>query len=270
MQLVDSHCHLDDHQYDQDREAILARATVAGLKYLLSIGTGDGPPDLEVAIRQAESASAVLATVGVHPNDALKISASTFPHLKSLLSHPKVVAIGEIGLDYHWGIPPGEQEAVFRRQLQMAAEADMPVIIHTRDAWADTFRVLREEWTGATAACVIHCFTGNAGQANEFLELGCTLAFGGVTTFPKSTAVREALLATPKDRLLLETDAPYLAPIPYRGKRNEPSYVLHTARAIADMRGESVESLAIATTQNFERIFLRGKAGLGPAEPPTH
>lgn len=270
MQFVDSHCHLDDKQYDDDRPAVLARAREAGLKYLLAIGTGEGPPDLEAAVRQAEDSAPVLATVGVHPNDAPKISAETFPHLERLFRHPKVVAIGEIGLDYHWGVPREQQEPVFRRQLQMARVAHMPVIIHTRDAWDDTLSVLRQEWDNAAPACVMHCFTGDARQAETFLSLGCSLAFGGVATFPKSEAIREAARITPADRLLLETDAPYLAPLPYRGKRNEPSYLLHTARVLADVRQESLEQLAAQTTANFERIFLTRKPGLLRADQPLN
>lgn len=262
MQLVDSHCHLDDQQFEEDRAAVLERAHAVGLKYMLSIGTGKGPPDLAVAIRQAETSASILATVGVHPNDAPKVSDTTFPHLQDLLAHPKVVAVGEIGLDYHWGVPKEQQEPVFRRQLQMAAAANMPVIIHTRDAWEDTLAILREEWGPDHPACVMHCFTGDAAQAQTALALGCTLAYGGVATFPKASAIREAARATPAHRLLVETDAPYLAPVPFRGKRNEPSYVSHTARVLAETRGESLAELAAGTTANFERIFLAGRAGL--------
>ena len=266
MQLVDSHCHLDDKQYDDDRTAVVARARAAGLKWMLSIGPGVGPPDLEAAIRLAESAPQILATVGVHPNDCEKISEATFPHLERLMRHPKVVAIGEIGLDYYWSAPGSasraQQEPVFRRQLQLAASANMPVIIHTRDAWNDTFSILKEEWSGLKPPCVMHCFTGDAAQAESFLALGCYLAFGGVATFPKSDSVREAARITPASRLLIETDAPYLAPVPHRGKRNEPAYVLHTATLLAQLRNVSPAELAGQTKANFERIFLAGKPDL--------
>ena len=262
MEFVDSHCHLDDQQFTADRAAVLERAEVAGLKYLLSIGTGDGPPDLEAAIRQAETSPFVLASVGVHPNDAPKLTADTFPHLEALLQHPKVVALGEIGLDYHWGVPKDVQEPVFRRQLQMAAKAGVPVIIHTRDAWVDTLAVLREEWASTGLPCLMHCFTGDSAMAEECLALGCTLAFGGVTTYPKSGAIRDALARIPANRLLLETDAPYLPPVPYRGKRNEPAHLLHTARTVASVRSESIEQLARQTTANFESIFLARKPAL--------
>lgn len=256
MNLVDSHCHLDDKQFAEDRDAIIERAREAGLKYILGIGTGNGPPDLEAAIRIADAFPFVYATVGVHPNDAPKLDGSnTFSHLKDLLAHPKVVAIGEIGLDYHWGVPKEMQEPLFRRQLEIAAEDGMPVVIHTRDAWEDTLAILREQWAPTKLPCVMHCFTGDTRQAEECLELGFYLAFGGVTTFPKAGSIREAARITLADHLLLETDAPYLAPVPHRGKRNEPAFVAHTAAAIAAVRGEPQEQLAEKTTANFKRIF---------------
>ena len=257
MHFVDSHCHLDDRQFAQDRETVVERAREAGLKYILGIGTGDGPPDLQGAVRIADAFSFVFATVGVHPNDAPKLDDNTFSHLKDLLAHPKVVAIGEIGLDYHWGVPKEVQEPLFRRQLEMAADARMPVVIHTRDAWEDTLIILREQWAPTKLPCVMHCFTGDKRQAEECLELGFYLAFGGVTTFPKSGPIREAARITPANRLLLETDAPYLAPVPHRGKRNEPAFVTHTAATIASVRNESREQVAEGTTENFQRIFGR-------------
>lgn len=255
MQLVDSHCHLDDAQFDADRESVINRARDAGLKYMLAIGTGNGPPDLEVALRVVEAYSPVYATVGVHPNDALKIGPSTFHDLERLLQHPKVKALGEIGLDYHWGVPKESQHPIFLRQLEIAAGAHMPVVIHTRDAWADTVEALRTHWAPTGLACIMHCFTGDAEQAEECLKLGFYLAFGGVTTFPKAAQIREAARITPADRLLLETDAPYLAPVPHRGKRNEPAFVAHTAQVVAAVRDVAVEELAAQTTANFERLF---------------
>lgn len=255
MQLVDSHCHLDDAQFDTDRAAIIDRAIAAGLKYMLAIGTGNGPPNLEAAIRLAETHDRVFATVGVHPNDTPKIAPDTFSRLEQLLAHPRVKALGEIGLDYHWGVPKETQLAAFIAQLELAAKQRMPVVIHTRDAWADTIATLRMHWAPTGLPCVMHCFTGNAEQARECLDLGFHLAFGGVTTFPKAADVREAARITPVDRLLLETDAPYLAPLPHRGKRNEPAFVADTARVIAEIRGISVEELAAQTTSNFERLF---------------
>ena len=255
MDFVDSHCHLDDKQFAQDRDAVIERAREAGLKYILGIGTGDGPPDLEAAIRIADAFPFIFSTVGVHPNDAPKLDENTFSHLKDLLGHPKVVAVGEIGLDYHWGVPKELQDPLFRQQLEIAAHAGMPVVIHTRDAWEDTLAILREQWAPTKLPCVMHCFTGDTRQAEECLQLGFYLAFGGVTTFPKAGPIREAARITPADRLLLETDAPYLAPVPYRGKRNEPAFVTNTATVIAEVRGETREQLAEETTANFKRIF---------------
>lgn len=256
MQLVDSHCHLDDAQFDPDRPAVIERARAAGVKYMLAIGTGNGPPDLEAAIRLAETHEGVFATAGVHPNDTPKIAPDTMPHLEQLLRHPKVKALGEIGLDYHWGVPKETQLPAFIAQLEMAAAHRMPVVIHTRDAWGDTMATLRTHWARTSLPCIMHCFTGNREQARECLDLGFYLAFGGVTTFPKAAEIREAARITPADRLLLETDAPYLAPVPHRGKRNEPAFVANTARAIADVRRVSIEELAAQTTANFERVFL--------------
>ncbi|HEY1214417.1 MAG TPA: TatD family hydrolase [Bryobacteraceae bacterium] len=255
MELVDSHCHLDDRQFDADRAAVLERARSAGLKYLLAIGTGEGPPDLSAGVRLAEQHSFIYATVGVHPNDAEKTTPDTFTHLEALLGHHKVKAMGEIGLDYHWGVPKETQLPVFRQQLRMAAEARLPIVIHTRDAWEDTLEELKTHWVPSGLGCLMHCFTGSAKQAQECVDLGFFIAFGGVTTFPKSVPTQEAARLVPADRMLLETDSPYLAPIPYRGKRNEPAYVAHTAKVIAELRGVSTEVLAAQTTNNFERFF---------------
>ncbi len=260
MQLADSHCHLDDAQFEKDRSAVIERAREAGLKYMLAIGTGEGPPDLESAVRVADRYPFVFATAGVHPNDAAKVDTNTFADLERLLAHPKVLGIGEIGLDYHWGVPKDTQLPVFMRQLDMAAQARMPIVIHTRDAWSDTIDVLRTDWAATGLVCIMHCFTGTPEQARECLDLGFYLAFGGVATFPKAAGIREAARMTPADRLLLETDAPYLAPIPHRGKRNEPAFVAYTAQTIAEIRGIPLEQLAGETTANFERIF-----GVNPA-----
>lgn len=255
MQLADSHCHLDDAQFDADREEMIGRARQAGLKHMLAIGTGNGPPDLKAAVRIAERYPFVYATVGVHPNDAAKVETNTFETLTDLLQHPKVVGLGEIGLDYHWGVPKETQVPVFVRQMEMAAAARIPIVIHTRDAWADTMELLRERWAPTGFACVMHCFTGTAEQARECVELGFYLAFGGITTFPKASEVREAARITPIDRLLLETDSPYLAPVPHRGKRNEPAFVAHTAKVVAEVRGIDLDESARQTTLNFERLF---------------
>jgi TatD DNase family protein len=251
VNLVDSHCHLDHQQFHGEVEPLLERASAAGVRYFLTIGTADGPPILDVAIRLAERFPNVWATVGVHPHDASKADARTFDDLRALSKHPKVVAVGEIGLDYHYDFSPRElQSEVFLEQMRIAQEAGKPVIIHTREAWEDTIAVLRGKGPG-----ILHCFTGNADQAREAVDLGFYLGFGGVLTFPKSDSVRDAARETPEDRLLLETDCPYLAPIPFRGKRNEPAYLAHTARKLADVRGVTEEAIAQTTTRNFEDLF---------------
>jgi TatD DNase family protein len=254
VKLVDSHCHLDDHQFDGDREETIARARAAGVETMLAIGTGEGPPDLEAAIRLAAQYEFIYSTVGVHPHDAAKAGDETFAQLERLVRHLKVCAVGEIGLDYHYDFSPRDvQRAVFERQLGLAAAAGLPVVIHTREAWADTLSILR---AAAPKAGIMHCFTGDAAQAHEALDLGFHLAFGGVLTFPKAEAVRDAARITPSDRLLVETDCPYLAPVPRRGKRNEPAFIVETALRLAMIRGCPVEEIAAQTTENFERLCL--------------
>jgi TatD DNase family protein len=261
VKLVDSHCHLDDEQFDSDREATIERARAAGIETMMAIGTGNGPPDLEAAVRLADRYPFIYATVGVHPHDAAKATEETFARLRKLADHPKVQALGEIGLDYHYDFSPRDvQRSVFERQLAIAAEAGKPVVIHTREAWEDTLAVLRSRWQGGG---IMHCFTGDDQQAREALDLGFHLAFGGVLTFPKADAVRQAARITPGDRLLIETDCPYLAPVPRRGKRNEPAFLVETARRLAEVRSAAIEEIAQQTTANFERLCLRAWAGNG-------
>jgi TatD DNase family protein len=261
VKLVDSHCHLDDEQFDTDREETIERARAAGVEAMMAIGTGNGPPDLEAAVRLADQYPFIHATVGVHPHDAAKATEDTFATLRKLADHPKVQALGEIGLDYHYDFSPRDvQRSVFERQLAIAAEAGKPVVIHTREAWEDTMAMLRSRWQGGG---IMHCFTGDEQQAREALDLGFHLAFGGVLTFPKADAVRQAARITPADRLLVETDCPYLAPVPRRGKRNEPAFLVETARRLAEVRSASIEEIAQQTTANFERLCLRAWAGNG-------
>jgi TatD DNase family protein len=259
VKLVDSHCHLDDQQFDADREETIQRARAAGVEAMMAIGTGNGPPDLEAAVRLADRYPFIHATVGVHPHDAAKATEETFATLRQLADYPKVQAIGEIGLDYHYDFSPRDvQRSVFERQLSIAEEAGKPVVIHTREAWEDTLAVLRSRWQGGG---IMHCFTGDEQQARAALDLGFHLAFGGVLTFPKADAVRQAARITPADRLLVETDCPYLAPVPRRGKRNEPAFLVETVRRLAEVRSVSIEEIARQTTANFERLCLRAWAG---------
>ena len=256
--MVDSHCHLDSKVFDADRDEVIERAMDAGVERILAIGTGDGPPDLEAAIRLADKYPVFLATVGVHPHEAAKYEDWTSLRLLELLCHPKVVALGEIGLDYHYDFSPRDtQKRVFIEQMAIAQEAGKPIVIHTREAWDDTFALLEEHWKPTGLGGIMHCFTGSPVEVERTFQLGFHLAFGGVVTYPKAVEVHESARVTPLDRMLLETDAPYLAPIPKRGKRNEPSYVLGTARRIAELRSTTLEEIAKATTANFERLFVQ-------------
>jgi TatD DNase family protein len=253
MRLIDSHCHLDDAQFDPDRDAVIERARAAGVDTLVAIGTGGGPADLEVATRLADRYAGMYATVGVHPHDAAKAAPETFDRLRDLLSHPKVLAVGEIGLDYHYDFSPREtQREVFARQLAIAHDARKPVVIHTREAWADTMDILREAHAGRG---IVHCFSGGPEEAEQVLQMGFHISFSGVVTFPKALDIQAAARMVPSDRLLIETDAPYLAPVPNRGKRNEPAFVLENARKLAELRGVAVEEIAAVTAENFRALF---------------
>jgi len=256
--LIDSHCHLDDEQFDKDRETVLARALDAGVERLVVIGTGDGPPDLEAGIRLADRHESVWATVGIHPQHASKATDDVYPLLAELLKHPKVVALGEIGLDYYWKpFSAEEQQRVFLNQMKIAREARKPIVIHTREAWDDTLTMLQEHWAHTGLPCVLHCFTGGPEITRRALNLGCYLSFAGVVTYPKATDVHASAKMAPLDRLLVETDAPYLPPEPYRGKRNEPSYVVQTAKRIAELRDVNFEEIERATTSNWLKVFVR-------------
>jgi TatD DNase family protein len=256
MMLVDSHCHLDGEEFASDRDGAVARAVDAGVEIMVAIGTGGGPADLETGLRMAERYPQFLATAGIHPHDAAKASPECFKHLPALLLHPKVIAVGEIGLDYHYDFSPREvQHAVFLEQMAIAADARKPIVIHTREAWDDTFALLERHWKPHGIPGVMHCFSGGPKEALRALELGFYLSFGGIVTYPKAVEVHQAARQAPLDRVLLETDSPYLAPVPKRGKRNEPAFLAFTAQRLADLRGESVEALAAATTSNFRRLF---------------
>ncbi len=254
--LADSHCHLDHEQFDADREAAIERALAAGVERMVAIGTGDGPPDLETGIRLADRYPAIYATVGVHPHDAGKASAETFQRLAELLRHPKVVALGEIGLDYHYDFSPREvQRDAFVEQMRVASDAGKPIVIHTREAWEDTLALIERHWRPAGLPGIMHCFSGGPVEAARCVDLGFYLSFGGIVTFPKALELQAAARNAPLDRILVETDAPYLAPVPRRGKRNEPAYVVETARKLAELRGETLESIGATTTANLRRVM---------------
>ena len=257
MSVVDSHCHPDDSQFESDRDAIFRRAADAGVTTVLAVGTGEGPPDLEPAIRLADKHQNVLATVGIHPQYVANATDGDYIRLAELLRHPKCVALGEIGLDYYWKpFDKALQSHVFIEQMRIAAEARKPIVIHTREAWTDTVGLLREHWVPTGLPCVMHCFTGGPDEAREVLDLGFDVSFAGVVTYPKAVNLHEAAKMVPLNRMLVETDAPFLAPVPYRGKRNEPAYVIHTAARIAELRSEDVADIAAATSENFRRVFI--------------
>ena len=257
MRLVDSHCHLDDEQFAQDRDETIERARAAGIERMMAIGTGNGPPDLEAGIRLADRYPFVFATAGVHPHDAAKATPETLDRLAELAKHPKVLAIGEIGLDYHYDFSPRPvQRSVFTRQLSVAARAQKPIVIHTREAWDDTLAAVREH--GLPFGGIMHCFTGGPKEAEQALALGFHLSFGGIVTFPKANGVRQAVASTPEDRLLVETDAPYLAPVLHRGKRNEPAFLVETVRRLAEVRGVTADNIALLTSRNFDRLCQPG------------
>src|SRR6185437_2088156 len=257
MHFIDSHCHLDHEKFAGELEGVLKRASDTGVSKILAIGTGDGPPELDRAIRLAEQHDQIVATVGVHPHEAAKVTPPTYADLRRLGQHEKVVAYGEIGLDYHYDFSPRDtQREVFINQLDITRDLNLPITLHIREAWDDTMAILADHWQGPA---IVHCFTGDAAQAEQALSRGYHLAYGGVLTFKTGEAVREAAKLTPDDRILIETDAPFLAPIPYRGKRNEPSMMIETLRKLAEVRETSPERIAELTTANFERLCLQSR-----------
>jgi TatD DNase family protein len=257
VSLIDSHCHLDSPEFNEDRDQVIERALAAGVEHMVAIGTGNGPPDLEAGIRLADKYPAFFSTVGIHPHDAAKAGPGDYRRLADLLSHPKVVAVGEIGLDYHYDFAPREaQKSAFIEQMSIAASARKPIVIHTREAWDDTVALLEKHWKPLGIGGIMHCFSGGPMEALRALDLGFYLSFGGILTFPKATQVQESAKAAPSDRILLETDAPYLAPVPKRGKRNEPSLIVHTAQKLADLRAVPLEEVSRLTTANVHRLLL--------------
>ena len=270
MILIDSHCHIDGEQFDTDRDEVVQRAKDAGVVAMLNIGTGDPhSDDFRRAVAVAEKYQNVFASVGVHPHDAKLYDDAAEAHLVDLVkSSKKVIAWGEIGLDYYYDHSPREvQREVFRRQVRKAREFDLPIIIHSRDADDETIEILTEECTGITEneklktengafrGGIMHCFGGTAEMAEALMKIGFLISFAGNVTFKKADNLRDAARVVPLDRLLIETDCPFLTPVPFRGKRNEPSFVAHTAAFLADFYGIDVETLAKQTTKNFLNFF---------------
>ena len=256
MDLVDSHAHLEFPQFDADRDEMLARARKAGVQTLLAIGSASGPENLEAAIPFAEKHDWIYATIGIHPHDAKLATEGHFERLRDLASHPRVIAWGEIGLDYYYDHSPKDtQVQVLRRQLHMARLAKLPVIIHCRDAWDDCLRILREEWRDTGLGGILHCFTGSRSDAERGLEMGLLVSFAANLTYPKMAHLRESARDLPLDRVLIETDSPFLPPQGLRGKRNEPANVVEVARTLATVRNLTPEEVASATAGNFRHFF---------------
>ena len=251
--LIDSHCHIDDARFDADREVMMTRARAAGVEQFVTIGC-----DLETsraAVTLAQQYPYIVATVGVHPHEVKLIQEGWYDELRSLARNDRVVAYGEIGLDYHYDHSPRDVQRIrFREQIQLARELKLPIVIHTREAQEDTITILKEEKASELGG-VFHCFSGDAWLAKDALDLGFYLSFSGVVTFQNAVMLREIVKTVPLDRILVETDSPYLTPVPHRGKRNEPAYVRQVAEKIAEIHGISMEEVEDATTENAKRLF---------------
>jgi TatD DNase family protein len=254
--LVDSHAHLDFDDYAADLDGVVARARAAGLERIVCVGLWRAPGSFGNALDlAARDPSFFSATVGVHPHECARVPEEDWARHDALARDPRVVAVGETGLDFHYDHSPRPvQEAAFRRSLGTARAAGKPVVVHVREADEVCARVLREEGV-PEAGGVIHCFTGDAAAARAYLDLGLYISIAGVVTFKTAEAIREAVRVVPADRLLVETDCPFLAPIPHRGKRNEPAWVVDTARKVAEVRGTTLDEVARTTTENARRLF---------------
>jgi TatD DNase family protein len=258
MSFIDSHCHLDGPEYDADRTQVIERARAAGVTPLLNVGTGDPRSGaFERAVALADQDSEVYAAVGVHPHDAKLYDPEAEDRLITLVkTHRRVVAWGEVGLDYHYDHSPRDiQRAVFRRQLQVARTLNLPVIIHAREADDDTISILGETPWGDDRAGVMHCFGGSLEMARRAIDLGFFISFSGTLTFKKADDLRNTAEKLPLDRLMVETDCPYLSPVPYRGRRNEPAHVIETGRRLAEIHQKSIDEVARITNANFKRLF---------------
>jgi TatD DNase family protein len=259
---TDSHAHLEGHRYDSDREAVIARARETGVETIVAIGNGDGLVNFDCGILLAEKYEFMYATIGIHPHEAKLADTAAFDRMAELAKRPKVIAWGEIGLDYFYDHSPRDvQQQVFIQQMEQARAAKLPIVIHCRpsdnseDAWNDCLRLIQEKWATSGVGGILHCFTGNTAQAKRALDMGFMVSFAGNVTFPKAQQIRDAALEVPLDRMLIETDSPFLAPVPYRGKRNEPAFVKEVARQLGELRGLSTEEIGSRTSQNFYRFF---------------
>jgi TatD DNase family protein len=250
---IDSHAHVDGPEFDADRDDTLARARAAGVQRIIVIGAVGEPTSAERAVALAERDPDIWATVATHPHDAERMTPAWWAVHERLAHHPRVVAIGETGLDYHYDHSPRDlQRAAFERFIELARAAGKPVVCHIRDAHDDARAILA---AGQVTDCVIHCFTGTPDDARAYAALGYYVSFSGIVTYKTAQPLRDAVPLVPRDRLLIETDCPYLAPIPKRGKRNEPAFLTHTAEVVARCSGMTFDELAEATTRNTCRVF---------------
>lgn len=269
MIFIDSHTHIDGEEYDRDRDEVIQRAGESGVRAMLTVGTGDPHSGkLERAVELAERHEVVYAAIGVHPHDARLFDEEAAKRLCDLARQSRrVVAWGEIGLDYHYDhSPPDVQRRVFAEQLRLADRLKLPVIIHSREAEDDTVRILQAEWSDAQRGGVMHCFSGNLRTAEEMMKIGLMISFAGNLTFKKAEELRNVAGRIPLDHVLIETDCPFLAPVPFRGRRNEPAYVVEVARTLAELHHTTVEEVGRITAANFERLF-RVELGAAPADP---
>jgi TatD DNase family protein len=250
---IDSHAHIDGTEFDVDRDEVITRAHAAGVSTILNVGTGNPHTDaLDRAVELGKVQESIYTAIGTHPHDARHYDAAAEAKIKNLINNDHVIAWGEIGLDFHYDNSPRDvQVDVFKRQLLAARECDLPVVIHTREAEAETIDILQStECRG-----VFHCFSGSMELAQKAIEIGFMISFSGIVTFKKADELREIAKQVPLDRLLIETDCPYLTPIPYRGKRNEPAYVVEVARCLAALHAVDLEEMGRITTENFNRFF---------------
>jgi TatD DNase family protein len=253
--LVDSHCHLADGRYDEDREEVVARARAGGVRAIVSIGAMGSMASNAAALATARTSPEIVVVVGIHPHDVDNASEDDYAELGALYASGSIAAVGETGLDFHYmHSPPETQREHFRRAIRQAREFHLPLVVHCRTAFDDCATILREEDARAVGG-VIHCFTGGVDEARRFLDLGFHISLSGIVTFRNAADVRAAARVVPDERLLIETDAPYLAPVPHRGRRNEPAYVRHVAETVAELRGVSLDALARSTSANAARVF---------------
>jgi TatD DNase family protein len=253
---IDSHAHLDSADFDTDRPAVIRRARDAQVERVLAVGSGTGPGTSDCTLQLAEQFEILDASIGIHPHEAALATEQNLQWLAQLAGHRKVVAWGEIGLDFYYQHSPRDvQIRLFARQLVLAKEASLPVIIHTREAEAETLEVLKAHWSDSNLGGILHCYSGTWQLARACLDLGFCISFSGLVTFARSENVREVVKQIPLDRLLIETDAPFLAPVPHRGKRNEPAFVVETAKVMAHLKNVSLEDLGAVTTANYYRLL---------------